>query len=354
MMTTSQEYQMFSSSRRKILLLYVLIPAAVLTLGGCGVQSASQVSSTASAPHVPPPIDRRSPAVVHVELNASVHTISLAKGVLYNAWTFGGSVPGPFIRARVGDTLDVLVTNNDPNGMAHNLDFHAVTGPGGGGAVTLVAPGDRKTARFLLQHPGLFIYHCGTAPVTDHIANGMYGLLLVEPKGGLPPVDREYYVLQSEFYTKAPDPVTMVAEYSHEAGLREDPSYIVFNGDSVSLMGDRALVANTGETVRIYFGNAGPNKIASFHVVGMVMDRVYREGDLVSDPAHDVQTTLVPPGGAAVVDLTAMVPGVYTLLDHAIFRTEKGALGLLKVIGMLRPDIFGGDAAYDPAMVMRH
>jgi len=333
---------------------HLVVLLAAFAVGACSVHDASAVSPTANAPHVPPPIDRRSPAVVHVELNASVQTISLAKGVLYHAWTFGGGVPGPFIRARVGDMLDVLVTNNDTNGMAHNLDFHAVTGPGGGGAVTLVAPGERKTARFLLQHPGLFVYHCGTAPVTDHLANGMYGLILVEPKGGLPKVDREYYVMQSEFYTKVPDPVTMFAEYSHEAGLREDPSYIVFNGDAMLLMGDRALTANTGETVRIYFGNAGPNKIASFHVVGMVMDRVYREGDLVSEPAHDIQTTLVPPGGAAVVDLTATVPGVYTLLDHAIFRTEKGAAGLLKVIGMLRPDIFSGDRSYDPGMVMRH
>ncbi|HEX6976157.1 MAG TPA: copper-containing nitrite reductase [Vicinamibacterales bacterium] len=327
---------------------------AALTLAACSVQGAAPVSSTANAPHVPPPIHRRSPATIHVELNASTKTISLATGVLYNAWTFGGSVPGPFIRARVGDTLDVLVTNNDAMGMAHNLDFHAVTGPGGGGAVTLTGVGERKSARFLLQYEGLFVYHCGTAPVTDHVANGMYGLLLVEPKGGLPAVDREYYVMQSEFYTKAPNPGTMVAEYSHEAGLREDPTYIVFNGDSMSLMGDRALTATTGETVRIYFGNAGPNKIASFHMVGMVMERVYREGDLVSEPAHNLQTTLVPPGGAAVLEFTASVPGVYMLLDHAIFRTEKGAAGLLKVTGGLRPDIYGGDAVYDPMLLMHH
>ncbi|HEX6974935.1 MAG TPA: multicopper oxidase domain-containing protein [Vicinamibacterales bacterium] len=303
---------------------------------------------------MPPPIDRRSPATIHVELNASTQTISLARGVLYEAWTFGGSVPGPFIRARVGDTLDVLVTNNDAMGMAHNLDFHAVTGPGGGGAVTLTNVGERKSARFLLQYEGLFVYHCGTAPVTDHVANGMYGLLLVEPKGGLPPVDREFYVMQSEFYTKAPDPRTMIAEYSHEAGLREDPTYIVFNGDSQSLMGQRALTANTGEKIRIYFGNAGPNKASSFHMVGMVMENVYREGDLVSEPAHSLQTTLVPPGGAAVMEFTASVPGVYMLLDHAIFRTEKGAAGMLKITGGLRPDIYGGDAVYDPRALMHH
>jgi copper-containing nitrite reductase len=323
-------------------------------LAGCGVGATGPVSAMAFAPHVPPPIRRWSSALVHVELNATIHQIGLARGVLYNAWTFNGTVPGPFIRARVGDTLEVGVTNSDPSGMPHNLDFHAVTGPGGGGAVTTVVPGQRQTGRFLMQHAGLFIYHCGSPPIMDHISNGMYGLLLVEPPGGLPSVDREYYVLKSEFYTTAPDPVTMVAAYSHAAGLREEPTYVVFNGDTTALMGERALVAETNETVRIYFGNAGPNQIASFHVVGMVMDRVYREGDLVSPPARDVQTTLVPPGGAAVVDFTATVPGIYTLLDHAIFRTEKGAAGLLKVTGMFRPDVFSGQTPYDPARVMKH
>jgi copper-containing nitrite reductase len=292
--------------------------------------------------------------VVHVDLNSTVRRIGLAQGVLYDAWTFGDTVPGPFIRARVGDTLDVAVTNGDPSGMPHNLDFHAVSGPGGGGAVTMVANGQRHTARFALRHPGLFVYHCGAAPVMDHIANGMFGLLLVEPEAGLPPVDREYYVMQSEFYTAPPDPKTMVAAYSHEAGAREEPSYVVFNGGAMSLMGTAALVAKTDQTVRIFFGNAGPNKIASFHIVGTVMDRVYREGDLVSPPAHDLQTTLVPPGGAAVVDFTTSVPGTYTLVDHAIFRTEKGAAGLLKVVGPFRPDIYAGDQPYDPALVMHH
>jgi copper-containing nitrite reductase len=329
---------------------------AGLVLVGCGAtESASAPSSpVAFAPHVPPAIHRRAPVVVHVDLNAIIARISLAPGVLYDAWTFDGTVPGPFIRARVGDTLEVSVTNMDAMGMPHNLDFHAVTGPGGGGAVTNVAPGQRHTARFALRAPGLFVYHCGAAPVTDHIANGMYGLLLVEPEDGLPPVDREYYVMQSEFYTSAPDPQTKIAAYAHDAGLREDPTYVVFNGGSMSLMGDAALRAHTGETVRIFFGNAGPNKVSSFHIVGTVMEHVYREGDLLSPPARDIQTTLVPPGGATVVDFTAEVAGTYTLVDHAIFRTEKGAAGLLKVVGLMRPDLYSGDQPYDPTVVMPH
>jgi copper-containing nitrite reductase len=332
---------------------------AIVILGlaaatACGTSAAAPIPATAFAPDVPPPIQRRGPAVVHVELNSSIQRIGIAHGVLYEAWTFGGTVPGPFIRARVGDTLEVGVTNSDTSGMPHNVDFHAVTGPGGGGDVTMIVPGQRKTARFALRHPGLFVYHCGAAPVADHVANGMYGLLLVEPEGGLPPVDREYYVMQSEFYTAAPDPATMIAAYSREAGQREEPSYVVFNGSTESLTGPRSLVAKTDETVRIYFGNAGPNKVSSFHIVGAVMDRVYREGDLVSPPAQAVQTTLVPPGGAAVVDVTMPVPGTYTLLDHAIFRTEKGAAALLKVTGALRPDIYVGDQPYDPSHVMKH
>jgi copper-containing nitrite reductase len=325
-----------------------------VALAGCGIAAQAPTSSVAFAPNVPPPIHRRSPVVVHVDLNASVHRIGIANGVLYDAWTFNDGVPGPFIRARVGDTLEVSVTNTDSSGMPHNLDFHAVTGPGGGGAVTMVVPGQRHTARFALLYPGLFVYHCGAVPVMDHIANGMYGLILVEPEGGLPPVDHEYYVMQSEFYTTPPDPATMLAAYSHAAGLREDPSYIVFNGSGGSLMGDRALTANAGETVRIFFGNAGPNKASAFHIVGAVMDRVYREGGLINPPDRGLQTTLVPPGGATVVDVKFPVPGSYTLLDHAIFRTEKGAVGQLKVSGLLRPDIYNGDQPYDPAMVMPH
>ncbi len=329
---------------------------ASVWLAGCsvGIRADTPVPAMASAPNVPPPIERRSPAVVHVELTSNVRQITLANGVLYNAWTFGETVPGPFIRARIGDTLEVALTNHDSAGMPHNLDFHAVTGPGGGGAVTMVAPGQRQVARFALRHAGLFVYHCGAAPVMMHLANGMYGLLLVEPEGGLPPVDHEYYVMQSEFYTTPPDPKTKVAAYSHEAGMHEDPSYIVFNGGANALMGEAALVAKTNETTRIYFGNAGPNKASSFHMVGLVMDRVYREGDLVSPPAHDLQTALVPPGGAAVVEVSTPVPGGYAMLDHAIFRTAKGAMGLFKVTGPLRPDIYSGTEPYDTTAEMRH
>jgi len=308
------------------------------------------------APNVPRPINRTVPATVYAHLDSSVVTQELAPGVLYKYWTFNDHVPGPFIRTRVGDTLELHVTNSDASGMPHNIDLHAVTGPGGGATVTTGVKGDIRVVKFKMLHPGLFIYHCAAPPVMDHIANGMYGLILVEPQEGLPKVDREFYVLQSEFYTPAPAPESedegdgeadddddedaVIYPYSHQEGLNEHPQFIVFNGHVGSLIGEHALHAKTGERVRIFFGNAGPNKIASFHLIGEIFDKVYREADLISPPARSIQTTLVPAGGATVVEFGVEVPGTYTLVDHAIFRIEKGAVGFLKVEGEPRPDIF--------------
>ena len=296
------------------------------------------------APNVPPPIARRRPAIVEVHLESS-RTLAPVKGnVRYEFWTFNGHAPGPFIRARVGDTLEVHVTNSDTNGMPHNCDFHAVTGPGGGAPVLTIVKGEERTSWFKLLHPGLFIYHCAAPPVMDHIANGMYGLILVEPAKGLPKVDREFYVMQSEIYAQDADEDTTVLTYSHENGLAEKPTFVVLNGRVGSLVGtNNALKAKTGERVRIFFGNAGPNLISSFHLIGEIFDNVYREGDLVSPPAHSVQTTLVPAGGATVVELGVEVPGAYTLLDHAIFRIEQGCVGFLNVEGPPRHDVFLSD-----------
>ncbi len=292
------------------------------------------------APEVPPPITRKKPAVVRIRLDSGHKPMPLNGEIQYPFWTFNDHVPGPFIRARVGDTLEVHVTNSDASGMPHNVDLHAVTGPGGGAPVTTVVQGEERVAWFKLLHPGLFIYHCAAPPVMDHIANGMYGLILVEPKSGLPEVDREFYVLQSEFYTKgAPEGATTL-EFSHERGGEEHPQFVVFNGRVGSLVGDGALKAKTGERVRIYFGNAGPNLISSFHVIGEIFDQVYREADLLSPPGRSVQTTLVPAGGAVVVEFGLDVPGTYTLVDHAIFRVEKGAVGFLQVEGEPRHDLY--------------
>jgi copper-containing nitrite reductase len=265
--------------------------------------------------------------------------MELAPGFNYTFWTFNGTTPGPFIRARVGDTLEVMFSNSDDRGMHHDIDFHAVTGPGGGSVVLNTTLGGFKMGRFRLLYPGLFIYHCAASPVADHIANGMYGLILVEPEAGLAKVDREFYVLQSEFYTKPPVKGKTL-KYSPADGLMEQPRFVVFNGRVGSLTGANALQVKTGERVRIYFGNAGPNLDSSFHVVGTIFDKLYREGDLVSPPARSLAVTLVPAAGTAVVEIKFDVPGDYTVLDHSIFRTEKGALGIIHVTGPPRPDIY--------------
>lgn len=293
------------------------------------------------APQAPPPITRSTPATVVVHLDSSAVVRELAPGVEYKFWAFNGHVPGPFIRTRVGDTLELHMTNSDESGMPHNVDFHAVTGPGGGATVTTGVRGDLRQARFKLLHPGLFVYHCAAPPVMDHIANGMYGLILVEPEGGLPPTDKEFYVMQGDFYAAEPKTEEeTIYPYSHEQGLMEHPSHVVFNGRVGSLIGENALRAQSGETVRIFFGNAGPNLTSSFHVIGEVFDRVYREADLVSPPARSIQTTLVPAGGATVVEFRLEVPGTYTLVDHAIFRVEKGAVGFLDVQGQPEAGVF--------------
>ncbi len=295
------------------------------------------------APNVPPPITRRSPAIVRVHLQGGMNVMEIKDGVKYSFWTFNDHAPGPFIRARQGDTLELHMTNNDASGMPHNVDFHAVTGPGGGATVSTVAQGEERVAWFKLLHPGLFIYHCAAPPVMDHIANGMYGLILVEPPKGLPKVDHEFYVFQSEFYTKDPVEGKDTLEYSHDQGLLEHPRFVVFNGRVGSLTGEHMLQAKTGDRVRIYFGNGGPNLISSFHVIGEIFDNVYREADLISPPGHSIQTTLVPAGGATVVEFGVEVPGNYTLLDHAIFRVEQGAVGFLHVEGPPRHDIYVSD-----------
>jgi nitrite reductase (NO-forming) len=295
------------------------------------------------APDVPPPITRKAPAVVRVDLETLEKEGVLMKGLgpdtKYVFWTFNGHVPGPFIRVRVGDTLEVHLKNPASSTMSHNVDFHAVTGPGGGAALTLASPGTEKIARFKMLSPGLYVYHCAAPPVTTHIAMGMYGLILVEPEKGLSKVDREFYVLQSEFYTKGEFGDEGMQTYDIEKALNEKPTYIVFNGSVGALKDAGTLKVRTGEQVRIFFGNAGPNLVSSFHVIGEIFDRVYREGSLESPLAH-VQTTLVPAGAASVVEFQAQVPGNYTLVDHSIFRIEKGALGILHVDGADRPDLY--------------
>ncbi|MDD5303107.1 MAG: copper-containing nitrite reductase [Elusimicrobia bacterium] len=321
------------------------IAAAVLLLAApfAAAESVEKAVLTA-APNVPPPIARRTPAVVAVALETKEVVGNLMESfgepTRYAFWTFNGTVPGPFIRVREGDTLELTLKNSTNSAMKHNIDLHAVTGPGGGAAITLTAPGETTKARFKMLAAGFYVYHCAAPPVTDHIANGMYGVILVEPKEGLPKVDREFYVLQSEFYTKQELGFEGLATYAPQKAADETPTYIVFNGKHGSMTEEGALQAKVGDKVRIFFANAGPNKTSSFHIIGTIFDKVYREGGIGAEPERNVQTTVVPPGGATIVEFQLKVPGDYSLVDHAIFRLEKGAAGILHAEGPEAPDLY--------------
>ena len=383
-----------------------------------------------TAPHVPSYITRTLPETVVVKFEAREFVGALADGKQYRFWSFNGTVPGPMIRVRLGDTVEFHLTNHADSQFPHNIDIHAVNGPGGGAAVSLVAPGEEKIFRFKTLHPGLYIYQCASPipSIPAHVANGMYGLLLVEPKHGFPRVDHEFYVFESEFYTQesaeqvlsepkaekkpiepekmeekiepisgkkegfldsfvstffgdssseqdkspvqedspssdepadflesqvstagtwldepadSPEPEKIyIQELSLEKGLKEQPDYVVFNGRQGALLGENALRVKVGEKVRIFFGNIGPNGISSFHIIGEIFDQVYLEGAVNGVINRNVQTTLVPSSGATIVEFTIDVPGDYLLVDHSIFRIDKGAIGLISAVGDDNPEIF--------------
>lgn len=302
------------------------------------------------APAVPPPIQRSHPAKVIVNMEVVEKNMRLADGVEYNFWTFGGGVPGPFIRVREDDLVEFHLHNHPDNKLPHNIDLHAVTGPGGGAASSFTAPGHSSRFSFKVLNPGLYVYHCATAPVGMHVANGMYGLILVEPKAGLPKVDREFYVVQSEFYTVGGYGDQGLQPFSMEKAVDERADYVVFNGSVGSMVGDNALRANVGETIRLFVGNGGPNLVSSFHVIGEIFDNVYMEGGLMKN--YNVQTTLVPAGGSAITEFRIEVPGTYILVDHSIFRAfNKGAVGMIKVDGDEDRLVYSGktdDSVYQP------
>lgn len=303
-----------------------------------------------AAPNVPPPLHRSFAAHVIVDLEVRELVGRLADGVDYTFWTFGGRVPGNFIRVRQGDLVEIRLHNHPSSKLPHSIDLHAVNGPGGGATSSFTAPGHTSTFSFTALYPGIFVYHCAAAPVPMHVANGMYGLILVEPKDGLPPVDHEYYVMQGEFYTAGRYGEEGLQPFDPDKAADERPTYVVFNGAVGSLLGDKALRSRVGDTVRIFFGNGGPNLISSFHIIGEVFDTLYEEGGSLPNQ-RNVQTTLVSPGGATMVELRTDVPGNFTIVDHALSRSfGKGAIGTLTVTGPENRAIFSGkisDTNYD-------
>lgn len=332
-------------------------PAAAAEAASSAAQTAAETPSgelpvidavTTHAPEVPPAIDRDYPAKVRVKMETVEKTMTMEDGVEYRYWTFDGDVPGRMIRVREGDTVEVEFSNNPSSTVPHNVDFHAATGQGGGAAATFTAPGRTSTFSFKALQPGLYIYHCAVAPVGMHIANGMYGLILVEPKEGLPKVDKEFYIVQGDFYTKGKKGAQGLQPFDMDKAVAEQPEYVVFNGHVGAIAGDNALKAKAGETVRMYVGNGGPNLVSSFHVIGEIFDKVYVEGGKLIN--ENVQSTIVPAGGSAIVEFKVDIPGSYTLVDHSIFRAfNKGALGQLKVEGAENPEIMTqklSDTAY--------
>lgn len=313
-------------------------------------QAASTAINVAQDPAaVGEPVGDRAPRHVTLDLETTEVEGRLTDGSTYKFWTFNNKVPGPFVRIRVGDTVTVNLSNAEDSSHIHSVDFHAVTGPGGGAAVTQAAPGQTKSFTFKALHPGLYVYHCATPMVAQHITNGMYGMILVEPDGGLPAVDREFYVMQGELYTAQRHGAQGLQEFSLEKLLAENPEHLMFNGTMDALTKTFSMEANTGETVRIYFGVGGPNLTSSFHVIGEVFDKVYDQASLTSQPLTDVQTTLVPPGGATVVEFKVDYPGRYILVDHALSRMEKGLVGFLTVKGEADPAIFSSTEKIDHA-----
>lgn len=310
---------------------------------GDGVAATSE---TVAAPRIakdptdlPPPVNGREPELVVFELETTEIVGQLADGMTYEYWTFNNTVPGPLLRARVGDTIEIRLRNSEQSTQIHSIDLHAVNGPGGGADVTQVAPGEEKAFRFKALSPGVFVYHCATPYVPLHVTNGMYGLIVIEPEEGYPPVDREFYVMQGDIYTDLRPGQSGHAVHDPEAMWLEQPNFVVFNGQFQALTGEHAMRANVGERVRIFVGNGGPNLSSAFHVIGEIFEVVHPEG--AAEPLSHVQTTTVAPGGATFVEFTVDVPGDYTLVDHALGRAlGKGAVAVLHVEGPENPDVF--------------
>ncbi len=312
-----------------------IIDAATIPISG------EMHAELTAPPYVPAYVGNRKAKKLIVDMEILEQEGEMTDGVSYIYWTFGGTVPGSFIRTRVGDEVEFTLKNHPDNKLPHNIDLHAVTGPGGGASSSFVAPGHEVTFSFKTLNPGLYVYHCATAPVGMHIANGMYGLILVEPEGGLPKVDKEYYIMQGDFYTKGENGQPGLQPFDMQKAVDEDADYVVFNGKVGSLTGDNSITAAVGETVRLYVGNGGPNLVSSFHVIGEIFDRVNIEGGTAIN--ENVQTTLIPAGGATIVEFKVDVPGTFIIVDHSIFRAfNKGALGMLKVEGKENKSIYSG------------
>jgi len=272
----------------------------------------------------------------------------IAHGVTENVWTFNGTVPGPFLRVRQGDHVTITVHNNINSLHTHSIDLHGVTGPGGGATVTQVPPGEERSFSFTALQTGAYVYHCATPNVGVHMTHGMYGLLIVEPPEGLAPVDKEFYIMQGEYYTKGAIGTQGLQIFDVKRYLTGDPTYVVFNGKKEGAVG--TMHATVGDRVRMFVGNGGVNLASNFHVIGEIFDTVNPEGGTPTH--HNIQTTTIPAGSATIVEFTVDLPGKYILVDHALARLDKGAWGILEVTGQWNDTIYSPEPG--PGMMTKH
>ncbi|PPK72471.1 dissimilatory nitrite reductase (NO-forming) copper type apoprotein [Methylobacter tundripaludum] len=326
-------------------------------------ESTGAVQSDASeigrrADDLPAPLNRTQSQLVSVDLYTDELVAEMMPGVTYQYWTYNGKVPGPFIRARAGDQVEIHLNHGKPGAAgtahsehtstehanaghsAHSIDLHAVVGPGGGAPLMQVGQGEQKSFRFKATHPGIYVYHCASLHVPTHIANGMYGMILVEPEQGLAKVDREFYVMQGDFYTGGKYGDKGLQAFSKDKMLAEKPEYFLFNGRVNSLSGERALKAKVGEKIRLFVG-VGSHVASNFHIIGAIFDNLYPDGAIMNPPLKNVQTTVIAPGSAVMIEFTAEVPGKYLLVDHSLTRAiDKGALAELIIEGAERPELY--------------
>jgi nitrite reductase (NO-forming) len=299
------------------------------------VDISANPNSVPSEPQIPD-----ADGIVRINLRAQEVISEMAPGIYMNYWTYNKQVPGPILRVREGDTIELSLTNDPTSLHDHNIDLHAVTGPGGGATITHVAPGETKTFQWKALNPGLYIYHCAMPNVSTHNSHGQYGLIMVDPKDqkiALPKVDKEFYMVQGEFYTEGKTGKRGLVPFDGDALLAGTPNYVVFNGKIESTP---RITAKVGDKIRIYVGNGGVNLISSFHVIGEIFDTVYPEANIGGSIERNVQTTAVLPGGASIVEFTVDVPGKYLLVDHALARMNKGSWAVLEVTGDENPEIF--------------
>jgi nitrite reductase (NO-forming) len=275
--------------------------------------------------------------IVKISLTTKEVISEIAPGIFFNYWTFDKQVPGPMLRIKEGNTVEVTLTNDPSSLHDHNIDLHAVTGPGGGSAVTHVSPGETKTFQWKALNPGLYVYHCAMPNVSTHNSHGQYGMILVEPKEGFTRVDKEFYLMQGELYTVGELGKQGLVPFDSDALLDGIPNYVTFNG---KVEGLPRMQAKVGDKIRMYVGNGGVNLISSFHVIGEIFDTVYPNASIGGALEHNTQTALVLPGGASIVEFTVDVPGKYLIVDHALARMNKGAWAVLEVTGPENPKIF--------------